>query len=361
MDAVVDYVSGSGDTTLIFNYTVASGHTSSDLDYTSTTALALNSGTINDAVGNVAILTLLNPGASGSLSANKDLIIDTEAPYTGSITDSGAEDLDWTKNMSEIVGVWNGFGDTLSGIKKYEYAIGSSGGGSDIIDWTNNFGDTSTTRTGLILTNGKTYYVSVRAVDYAGNVSAIVSSDGITVDTDAPTISSVLEGVATSENYSLSFDGVDDYAIINNTGVLNNFNSSFSIQLFIKSETIDESFRGILTKALNGSPSVGWQLIETYDNGGTMCFITTNIDENTLYLYGPTKSEYSDGTWHSISIVYDQTTQTMYFYFDGYIYNRIDIPDNYDISYGIPLQTIGNEDVEIELAPGNQTLMVLHF
>ena len=32
-DAVVDYSSGSGTNTLTFNYTVAAGHTSSDLDY----------------------------------------------------------------------------------------------------------------------------------------------------------------------------------------------------------------------------------------------------------------------------------------------------------------------------------------
>ena len=32
-DAVVNYASGSGGTTLTFNYTVASGHASTDLDY----------------------------------------------------------------------------------------------------------------------------------------------------------------------------------------------------------------------------------------------------------------------------------------------------------------------------------------
>ena len=50
-DAVVNYVSGSGGTTLTFNYTVTAGENSSDLDYTSTNALALNSGIIVDAVG----------------------------------------------------------------------------------------------------------------------------------------------------------------------------------------------------------------------------------------------------------------------------------------------------------------------
>ena len=76
-DAVVNYASGTGGTTLTFNYTIASGHTSSDLDYASTSALALNSGTIKDAAGNSATLTLATPGQSNSLGANKALIVDT--------------------------------------------------------------------------------------------------------------------------------------------------------------------------------------------------------------------------------------------------------------------------------------------
>src|SRR5262249_8370418 len=52
------YSSGSGTSTLTFNYTVAAGQTSSDLDYTSTSALALNGGTIRDAGSNNATLTL---------------------------------------------------------------------------------------------------------------------------------------------------------------------------------------------------------------------------------------------------------------------------------------------------------------
>ena len=51
-DAVVNYTSGSGTPTLVFEYTVSSGHTSNDLDYVSTSALALNNGSISDAAGN---------------------------------------------------------------------------------------------------------------------------------------------------------------------------------------------------------------------------------------------------------------------------------------------------------------------
>ena len=68
--AVVDLM------TLIFNYTIANGHTSADLDYASTSALVLNGGTIKDAVGNNATLTLSAPGSSGSLGANKNLVVD---------------------------------------------------------------------------------------------------------------------------------------------------------------------------------------------------------------------------------------------------------------------------------------------
>ena len=47
-----------GTDSLAFTYTVQSGDTSSDLDFTSTSALSLNSGTIKDAVGNDANLSL---------------------------------------------------------------------------------------------------------------------------------------------------------------------------------------------------------------------------------------------------------------------------------------------------------------
>ncbi len=78
----IDYVSGTGTDTLTFNYPVATGDTSSDLDYASTTALGLNSGTITDqATGLIdADLTLPNPGLAGSLGANKALVVDGIQP-----------------------------------------------------------------------------------------------------------------------------------------------------------------------------------------------------------------------------------------------------------------------------------------
>ena len=64
-DGVGVYSSGSGGKVLSFNYTVAASDNSPDLDYVSTTALALNGGTMKDMVGLNADLTLPTPGATG--------------------------------------------------------------------------------------------------------------------------------------------------------------------------------------------------------------------------------------------------------------------------------------------------------
>jgi hypothetical protein len=79
IDRYALYNGGSGSSVLVFSYTVQSGDVSADLDYTGTGALELNGGTIRDAVGNDGDLTLPAPGSSGSLGANRALVIDTGA------------------------------------------------------------------------------------------------------------------------------------------------------------------------------------------------------------------------------------------------------------------------------------------
>ena len=75
VDRTANYSSGSGTAVLKFTYTVQSGDESADLDYASAAALSLNGGTIQSALGTDAVLTLPLPGASGSLSANKSIVI----------------------------------------------------------------------------------------------------------------------------------------------------------------------------------------------------------------------------------------------------------------------------------------------
>ena len=78
--AVVDYASGSGTATLTFTYVVGAGQNTADLDYGSTTALALNGGAIQDSSDLAAILTLPTPGADPDALGPADIVIDTAAP-----------------------------------------------------------------------------------------------------------------------------------------------------------------------------------------------------------------------------------------------------------------------------------------
>jgi hypothetical protein len=125
-DRNADYVSGSGTNTLTFNYTVQSGDTSSDLDYTSNSSLQLNGGTIRDAATNDANLALPNPNETNSLGANKNIVIDANAPvitlkgnnpqtielgagYTelGATTDDGSEISINTSAFTDAVGSYS--------------------------------------------------------------------------------------------------------------------------------------------------------------------------------------------------------------------------------------------------------------
>ncbi|SVA65398.1 uncharacterized protein METZ01_LOCUS118252, partial [marine metagenome] len=159
-DAVINYTSGSNTTVLTFTYTVATGDTSSDLDYADTSSLALNSGTIVDLSGNTAVLTLPVPGATNSLGANKALVVDGVVPATPTgfaATDGNTSIiLDWTANTESDIGSYIIYADTSSSPVISLITIGSS--------------MQSYTHSGLI--NGKTYYYQISALDSAGNESA---------------------------------------------------------------------------------------------------------------------------------------------------------------------------------------------
>jgi hypothetical protein len=79
--ATATYNSISADgLTLTFNYTVTAGDASSDLDYTSTTALALNNGTIVDTAvpATAATLTLPAPGSTNDGLAAQQIVVGPE-------------------------------------------------------------------------------------------------------------------------------------------------------------------------------------------------------------------------------------------------------------------------------------------
>jgi hypothetical protein len=182
-DRTVNYVSGSGSNTLAFTYTVQTGDIASDLDYISTTALALNGGTIKDAAGNDATLTLSTPGAADSLGANKAIVIDTTVP---AITSSTITASDLTSSTAKLV--WTAASDTVTSVANLKYkvvysksnnidsVINAESNGTVAQNWTANI--TTATATGL--TASTDYYFNVLVKDEVGNEALYTSATGKT-------------------------------------------------------------------------------------------------------------------------------------------------------------------------------------
>lgn len=109
-DRAAIYQSVNADGELVFRYTPANGDASSDLDYLSTTAIILLHGTIRDAAGNDALLTLPTPGTAGSLASNKALVIDRLAPDAPTLDPTtvqagvGNLRLRWAEGASDVTG-----------------------------------------------------------------------------------------------------------------------------------------------------------------------------------------------------------------------------------------------------------------
>ncbi len=98
-EACATYSSGSGTSTLRFTYTVQVGDNTSDLDYYDSWALLFNGGTIKDDSQSDVYWELAAPGQTGSLSAAKDITLQT--PYlTVSGGSSVAEGKPYTLQLS---------------------------------------------------------------------------------------------------------------------------------------------------------------------------------------------------------------------------------------------------------------------
>ncbi len=98
VDRAATFLNGSGTSSLSFTYIITLGDNSPDLDYVSTGSLAANSGTIKDAAGNNAVLALPAPGATGSLGANRNIVLNTVAAVTN-VTSSSADNPYRTGNI----------------------------------------------------------------------------------------------------------------------------------------------------------------------------------------------------------------------------------------------------------------------
>jgi len=214
-DAVVDYVSGSGTSTLVFNYTISAGQTSADLDYASTGALTLNSGTITDIIGNAADLGLPTPGAAESLADNKALVVDTSPPTITNVTSTTSNG---TYRAGQTIAITVTFSEavTVDGTPQLTLETGgtdavvnySSGTGTSTLTFNYTVGASETSAdldyasTGALALNGGTIVDAVNnaatltlaAVGAAGSLS---NNKALVIDTTPATVTNV---TSTSSN-----------------------------------------------------------------------------------------------------------------------------------------------------------------
>ena len=138
-NATATYASGSGTTALTFNYTVASGQTTTGnstgghLDYTSTGALALNGGSIIDTSSKLAVLTLYAPAAAGSLSANSSIVITgTSSKITPTVTVTPASSQITTDQSDQVTITVNGGNGNPTPAGVVTLTSGTYSGGADL-------------------------------------------------------------------------------------------------------------------------------------------------------------------------------------------------------------------------------------
>jgi hypothetical protein len=182
------------------------GFTSVGITGTSATnsSLALTDGTTYY----VTVRATNGVGLSTDVTSD-GVFVDSTAPIAGTVNDGVAADIDYQASTDTINANWSGFSDPESGISGYEWAIGTTSGGTEVQGFTSvGITGTSATNSALTLANGTTYYVTVRATNGVG-LSTDVTSDGVTVDNTPPVAGTVNDGVAADIDYQTSTDTIN--------------------------------------------------------------------------------------------------------------------------------------------------------
>ena len=212
-DAKIIYNSNTGSIKVYKNDTLVSLWTDGT-PITTGNSISLRTGEANVSYDDFAIYRSRTDNETITVGANADaqfqnpdlatpacLIesIVTDVAGNFSIIDSKYINIDWTnpENISfandglssdidtiydyTMNGNWDISTDVNSDIKEYWYAIGTSAGNNDILDWTSTSTNTDFTNLALSLSPNIVYYVNVKAENNAGLFSDIISTDGVLI------------------------------------------------------------------------------------------------------------------------------------------------------------------------------------
>jgi len=87
-------------------------------------------------------------------------------------------------------------GDSLSGIARFYFALGTSPGAADVVPWAYTKSIADTLLTGLALQPGVQYFASAYAIDRVGNKSETLSGDGFMVPLQIDETETIIENIA---------------------------------------------------------------------------------------------------------------------------------------------------------------------
>ncbi len=134
------------------------------------------------------VLTWCTKDSAGRASASVVIAVlrDSTAPTTPSVTDDGT----YTTNRTQLHSTWTA-SDPESGIERCNMKIGTTSGGSNVLASTDIGNVAEYTKTGLNLTHGQTYYISVQAKNKAGSWGSWGVSNGIVCDVNLPVVSTL--------------------------------------------------------------------------------------------------------------------------------------------------------------------------
>lgn len=160
-----------------------------------TTSATLAGLPLSHGVETYVTVKAVNAAGGETRVASAATVYDRSPPRAFEVQD-GADQLDLRVSwgVTKIVATWTEPVEDTSGIVRYEVAIGTdaAGGGTTVADWTSVGVAQSFTSNTLSLSAGW-HYVTVRAFNGAGLYTDAVSN-GVLVDTTAPTVGAVTDG-----------------------------------------------------------------------------------------------------------------------------------------------------------------------
>ncbi len=143
----------------------------------------------------------------------------------------------------------------------YDYSIGTSPGGIDILGWTASGASTSASASGLSLTTGTQYYFNVRITDTAGN-QTIVSSDGQQVAPSLSFSTSTGGSGITFENLNSSNSFTDTETTIVSTST--NAHNGYEVRSYTSG-----SLENALLDTIGGFDGGTYAATDTWESGDT--------------------------------------------------------------------------------------------